>query len=272
MSDLSDVLSALAAIVGQTVYPNGTNQPSLTGNLVFIYPGWPSPAKLDQDLAAGNVNISIFPKNEERNTTRYPTDQQVTVPANPTLTATISGQTVTIGGTNNGQAQNIAINVNGTPYVYAVQPTDTLPGIATAFSILTGGANTGPVITLPPTARILSARVGAAATVAAELKRQEKVFMISIWANSPQIRDLLAGPIDTALAGIENLTMPDGYAARLIYKNTTQTDGLQKENLFKRDLNYSVEWATTKAGTAQQVIVGVENLTDPNQSTFTVNY
>ena len=271
MSDLIDVENALVSIIAQTVYPNGTGQPSLTGPTVYTYPGWPSSVKLDQDLAAGNVNISVFPKNEERNTTRYPTDQTITVAPNPTLTATISGQTVTIGGTVS-TPQNVALNVNGTPYTYAVQPNDTLTGIATALATLIGGGATssGPVVTLPSSARIGSARVGASATVAQEFKRQEKIFQITIWASTPQARDQLAGPIDIALAQIEFLTMPDGYAARMTYKNTMQTDALQKENLYRRDLNYSVEWATTLISQATQITTIIENVSAEVSST-TVN-
>jgi hypothetical protein len=257
MADLTDVQSAIASLIAQTVYPNGTSQPSLTGQQVRIYPGWPQPNALDTDLAAGVVNISIFPKQEERNTTRYPVDQQVTVPAAPTLTATIVGQKVTIGGTVS-TPQNVALNVNGTPYVYAVQPTDTLTGIATALANIAGGTSSGPVITV--SGIIKSARVGAAATVAAEFKRQEKVFQISVWANAPAVRDALASPIDVALASIEFLTMPDGYAARIRYRSSFQDDALQKENLYRRDLNYTVEWATTQQSSAVQVTTITENL------------
>jgi len=41
------------------------------------------------------------------------------------------------------------------------------------------------------------------------------------------------------------LEMPDGFGARLIYKNSMVIDAQQKANLYRRDLNYTVEYATT---------------------------
>ena len=85
MSDVSDVLLVLAKTVAAICYPTLTydqidqnwddgklwdaaNQKSLTGRNILVYPGWPVSNSLDDDLAAGNAHISIFPKAEERNT------------------------------------------------------------------------------------------------------------------------------------------------------------------------------------------------------------
>ena len=81
------------------------------------------------------MNISVFPLDIEQNVTRYSTDWQE-LPSPPiTLTMTVSGQTVTIGGTP-GCPLNTAVLVNNTPFVYPLQATDTPTSIATALAAL----------------------------------------------------------------------------------------------------------------------------------------
>lgn len=62
MADVSDVAEALAQIVADAAYPNGTGQPSVSNGPIIVYPGWPDPDSLDADLAAGKVHVSIFPR------------------------------------------------------------------------------------------------------------------------------------------------------------------------------------------------------------------
>ncbi|MFD2271831.1 hypothetical protein ACFS07_13365 [Undibacterium arcticum] len=99
MADLTDVGSALVALIAQTVYPNGTGQASVANTGVRIYQGWPNPQQLDADLKLGICHVSVYPRTEERNVTRYSKDWQQLSVNTPTLTLTISGQTVTVGGT-----------------------------------------------------------------------------------------------------------------------------------------------------------------------------
>ncbi|MFC6520130.1 hypothetical protein ACFQAT_10455 [Undibacterium arcticum] len=138
MADLTDVGSALVALIAQTVYPNGTGQASVANTGVRIYQGWPNPQQLDADLKLGICHVSVYPRTEERNVTRYSKDWQQLSVNTPTLTLTISGQTVTVGGTvppaNN--PQNVTVLANRQPYIYAVQVADTLTSIATALATL----------------------------------------------------------------------------------------------------------------------------------------
>jgi hypothetical protein len=62
MADLTEVASKLVQIIAAAVYPNGTSQPSVTGAPVLVYQGWPNPQQLAQDLAAGKIHISVFPR------------------------------------------------------------------------------------------------------------------------------------------------------------------------------------------------------------------
>lgn len=257
MANILDVQNALCAVATQTLYPNGTGQPSLITAPVNIYPGWPQDAALSADLAAGTVDVSVFPTQIERNTTRYPRHDARDVAINtPTLTLTISGQQVTVGGAMPSTffAQNAVVKAGGVPYVYATQATDTLTSIATALAALIPGAtSSAAVITVPDGVPVTDALIGTTGTRIAELRRQERVFMVTVWAPTAALRDAAADAIDVALADTTFLTLVDSSAARLIYKSSPATDVFQKADLFRRDLHYFVEYATTLTETDTQV-------------------
>lgn len=283
MADLSDVESALVALIAQTVYPNGTSQPSAAGIPVKVYAGWPTQSQLDADLAAGTAHVTVFPRAEERNTTRYSKDWQGLSTSTPTLTLTVAGQTITVGGTvpPAGNPHNVSVLANGQSFAYAVQPTDTLTSIATALATLiaagiAGTTSSGAVITLPSSARIAAARVGVTGTLIREIRRQERVFQLTVWADTPAHRDAVAQPVDVALAATQFLTLSDQSAARLIYKSCIITDLLQKAKLYRRDLLYIVEYATTQTATAtqitqEQINLGAQDDTGAAVSTTQVN-
>lgn len=264
MANITDVCNALIAQIAQTLYPSGTGQASVAGFDIRVFEGWPNPQALDTDLLAGVANVSVYPTASERNTSRYPRDWQQATINSATLTATIVNQAITIGGTIS-TPQNVSAVVNNTAFVYAVQAGDTLTSIATALSALiaasvAGVTSSGAVITLPTGAKILYARIGVVGTNVREIRRQERVVQITIWANTPQSRDLVANPIDMILANTNFLTLADGTGARLVYKNSPMVDAYQKSKLYRRDFNYSIEYATTETATDTQVIVLQENV------------
>ena len=284
MADVSDVQKALVALIAQTLYPNGTSQPSVANAACKVYPGWPTQSQLDDDLKAGTQHVTVFPTPTERNTTRYPKAWQTLAITPATLTLTINGQQVTVGGAMPSPftAHNMALMVGGKNYTYAVQANDTLASIATALSALlavdyAGTSSAGAVITLPVAGHIQSAKVGTTGTSIREIRRQEKVFQITAWSDTPAHRDAIVGPVDVALAATSFLTLEDGTAARLIYKGTLVDDGKQKAKLYRRDLMYSVEYATTQTATDTQIVASQNNFSDQPTGatapvgTFTIN-
>src|SRR5580658_9745114 len=95
MADISDVESALLSLLTQMAYPSGTSAPSAVldsggkPHNVQLYRGWPVPDQLDTDMAAGTVDVSIFPTRVETNVTRYGLDYEPLRPfPAPTLTLT----------------------------------------------------------------------------------------------------------------------------------------------------------------------------------------
>jgi len=222
MADIIDVQNALVGIVAAAAYPNGTGQASVSGSPIVAYAGWPIPAQLDADLTVGKAHITVYPTTIETNKTRYSKDWVQQSLNTATITAAIVGQTVVIGGAMPVPftAHNVMAMVNGLPYVYAVLSADTLSTIASALAALiaaawAGTVSSGAVVTCPAVANITAARVGVTGTSIREIRRQERVFQITVWANSPVQRDVIGAAVDVALAATEFLTMPDGYGARL---------------------------------------------------------
>lgn len=260
MADLIDVENALVALAVQVLYPNGTAQQNSTAGMpVKVYPGWPQANQLDQDLKVGICHVTVFPTAIERNVTRYPKEWQPLEQHPETITMTVSGRTITVAGSipSPFYAQNVAVLANNLVFVYATQQGDTMTGIASALAnqiaqAIPGATSSGAVITLPATANLQEARVGAAGTAVREIRRTERVFMITAWCDTPSHRDALCAALDGNFALTERLFMPDQMAARMIYRNSPVFDANQKSLLYRRDLNYSVEFATTQTSDQAQ--------------------
>ena len=262
MADITDVSNALVTVIAGIVYPNGTSQPSITGAPVLVYQGWPDAVQLRADLAAGKVHVSVFPQpNMLRIIDTAMSDWSTpSAPVN-TITLTLSGQTVTVGGTVS-TPQNAALVVDNKAYVYAVPAGDTLASIATALAALVNADQTatavGAVVTIP-NAKYISPRVGGQGVAVRETRRQEQGYQITVWANCFDQRDPIAAAIDSALSGIPHLTLADQSAA-LRFKNSRQDDSQQKEGIYRRDLMYAVEFSTFASQTLTQITATVENM------------
>jgi hypothetical protein len=241
----------------------------VTGTPIIVYYGWPVSEQLDADLAAASpvCNVSVYPRPQERNTTRYLGQYQQTSLNTTLLTLTKAGQTVTVGGAipPAGNTHNLAIFVNGIPYVYQVLVADTLSTIAAAMAALivvgvSGTTASGAVITIPSSATLGPARVGVFGSSAKPVRNQDRVFQIGIWADSPAHRDTIAQAIDPTLAATNFLTFPDGSAGRLIYRGSPSSDSFEKSTLYRRDLLYAVDYSTLLVVKTPQ-IVAVETVT-----------
>lgn len=246
MADMTDVADVLVGLITAAIYPNGTSQPPVGGVQAKIYQGWPDPATLASDLAAKVAHISVFPTAQEKVTTRrMPEWQQLNAPA-PTLTATVAGTQVTIGGTVS-TPQAVDLIVDGQDYAYAVQAGDTLASIASALAALVNAKQpasaAGAVITVPGSHKIL-ARVVSSGTSGREVALEERVFRISVWADCFDRREPLAKAIQPMLADLSHLTMPDNTSAIASYAGSQQIDTEQKQGIYRRDINLTVEYST----------------------------
>jgi hypothetical protein len=244
MADLSEVTDAIRDLCAQLIYPDGLSLPSIINAPVKIYSGWPVPKNLDDDLANGISHVNVFADGKERSTTRFLQPYTNPITDLSTITLTVSGNTVTIGGVNiPNVTQFCTIIVNNTTYSYAVLPSDTLANIAIQLSLLIPTATVfGAVITIGNAYKII-ARVGAATAVTFESKRQEKCFLVQTWCPTFDKRDALAKALDTYLPLNKHFELYD-QIAKMVYAGCHQLDESEKQKCYRRILYFNVEYAT----------------------------
>jgi len=294
MASKTDVENALVAIVDTLIYPAGDTGASACGVPARIYRGAPSSVTLDADLAAGVAHVTVY---EQAGFTRLNPngymEGDIPDPVACTLTATVSGAEITIGGTP-AVGQLVGFMVGNAAYAYAVAAGDTLATIArqlagmigllpittqdgaaitdsgghSLFSVSTGVA-AGAVITITTTLPIVAraAMAGSSLTIA---RRQDQGFAVTVWAPSPSARDAVADYIDAQLAGVRFLTMPDTTGARLLWRGDVSNDMTGVDGLWKRSLSYTVTYLSTAATTAPPMLFGTLNETAANPSGATL--
>jgi len=82
-----------------------------------------------------------------------------------------------------------------------------------------------------------------------EVRRQTRAFQITVWAGCFASRDPVAAAIDSALAVITRLPLPEGTTAIMTYARSAQGDDQQKQGIYRRDLFYDVNYATVQTAT-----------------------
>lgn len=290
MCDEVDVENTLVGLISGYLYPNGTSQASAANPAppkgVQVFRGWPSTQA--QEAAKGTllsngtyanqfVNVSVAARNGvERNTSRYPFTWQTVTPPTHSLTATVNNNVVTLGGTV-AVPQNVLILVGSSTgendvFNYAVQSTDTLTSIASAVTALIvakypGTSSSGSVITIH-TGKSITARIASSGTVIKEVARQEKSFQITVWAPPASAgldpdawRTSVSKVIDANLKSLVRIVMPDQVYAHIKYERTITMDAAQMDGLYRRDLYFFVEYATTVTMTGYEIGVTQQTLT-----------
>jgi hypothetical protein len=258
MADQSDVELSLVDVVSAALYPNGTGAASAAGPDCRIYRGWPNSTALDADLAAGKINVTVFPGGgTSRTTTRY-AEQWIGAPTQPTLTTIIDGASVTFVGTAD-VGQIAGILVGGRSYAYRIQAGDTPELVAANLASMARGNSivrlTQSTLTIAGASHLV-ARVVTDATVQREVRRQEQGFRITCWCPTPTTRDVAANAIDQALSCQRFLTMADGTSARMNYAGTTVFDQSQNARLYRRDLTYDIEYPTVISSALPAMLFG----------------
>jgi hypothetical protein len=274
MADQSDVEAALAAIVGGALYPNGIGAAcAVAGAICRIYRGWPTPAALDADLAAGRVNVSVAAvAGSARVTTRYPDRWQVLRTITPSLVATVAGGVATFSGSA-APGQLAALLVDGRAAIHRTESGDTPASVAAALAAelqqfgaapwSTAVAN-GASVSLSG-ARSVLARVTADQPSLRETRRQRQNFTVTCWCADPAMRDAIGGALDAALSGIDFIGLADGSSGRLLFVASVTTDRWEDAVLYRRELTYSVDYATTIAAMLPCLIVSGTQISPDGQ-------
>ncbi len=260
MADLSDVESAIVTLVAGALFPSGgyaagSYAASAAGCATKLYRGWPESKNLNDDMLSGHAHVSVYSDSGmTRDVSRWPAVPVQVATVTPTLTATLAGVSLTIGGT--VTAGNVVGLEAGPPmhaYAYIAQAGDTLSTVAAALAAKVSGASaTGAVITLPAKAN-MRADYMVPQPVMTLTRQQIQGFRISVWAPTPLLRDAIVSLIDSSISAMTNA---NGYStkffqvtqyerARIQYRSTYSTDMPARDRIWRRDLCYSVEYATT---------------------------
>jgi hypothetical protein len=266
MADESDVETTIATLVTGLVYPLGISAPSVLGPLVRIYRGWPNPTALNADLAAGVINVSLFPDpSQHRITTRYIDPPTAAAPITPSLTVSVTANTATFAGMA-ALGQLAGLLVDNTAVVHRTVASDTPEQVAATLATYLRASRivqlNGTSITIP-NAGLVIGRVVADQQTQTETRRQQQGIRLSCWCPTPTIRDQTAILIDAGLSQQTFLTLPDGTTARLCETGTRVFDQSQNANLYRRDLLLSAEYATTITTPLPAMIFG-NSLISPN--------
>jgi lipid-binding SYLF domain-containing protein len=269
MADQSDVENALVAAIAATLYPNGATAPSVIGSdaaTVRIYRGWPVSTALHADIAAGIVNVSVFQSGEPHNTTRYPSDWNVTTASKPTLTASVASNVVTFAGST-AAGQMAGLSVDGATFICLVQAGDTTAFVAAALAAQLIAAGllvqfSGATVSVPSASRLL-ARVEQAQSAYRETRRQKQSFRVSCWCPGPILRDQVAATIDATIANTSFLALADGTSARITLAGGATIDQSENANLYRRDLIYAADYATTLTAVQPAMVFGTGSLSSP---------
>jgi hypothetical protein len=259
MADETDVESTIVGLIATVLYPNGTSLPSAANVPCKVMRGWPSVGAQEEAKANNFVNVSVSARSGvERNTTRYPPIWITQTPPVHTLTASVSAlNVVTIGGIV-AVPQNVLILVGQTNvFNYAVQPSDTLTSICSSLATLiaaefAGTTSSGHTIIIP-TGMPVQARIAAAGTQIQEVGRQEKSFQVTVWAPPTTVkladadlwRTAVAALVGPHLRQLIRIVLPDQTYAHIYYDHTMSSDSVQTEGLYRRDMFFWVEYATT---------------------------
>lgn len=183
MADMSDAANALVTLIAGIVYPLGIAAASVTGDRMLVYPGTPDAVTLANDLAAGALHVSVFPR---------PGDKVTSIS----------------------------------------QDDDDWEDLGDGSAVL-------------------------------ELRRQTRLFQVSIWAGGYSRRDAASAAIDAGLAAVSRLALADGSLAVMTYDSSAQDDDQQQAGIYRRNLVYALNYATTKTVTLTVIATTVTDVT-PN--------
>ena len=261
MADLADVEEALLSGAYTALFPGGVLDTRVPASSVRLYRGWPVAAALDLDLAAGIPQVTVVPKaHTSRLTTRWPVEVRAQGTACP-LTSIASNNAVTFSG-GAGSGILAGVLVDRLTYAYRCQNGDT-PALVAASLAEQARADTvvwlsGTTLTFP-LASLVVGRAYADYLTSTEFRRQRQGFSVILWCPDPTSRDALAGIVDGAYAQLAFLSLSDGTVGHLRYLSTTSYDQSEDSTLYRRDLNYVVDYPTTVQSTASSMLFGDTN-------------
>jgi hypothetical protein len=258
MADQSDVEAALVSAITNVLYPNGLSSDGLLSQTCKVFRGWPNTASLRADLAAGRLNVTVFPDTETRNTTRWPDDIVSATGTTPSLSVQTDSVSATFSGSADG-GQLAGLLVDRLAVVHRTVAGDTPELVAANLGAMIRTQRiatvAGATVTVPG-AGLIVGRVVADQAVLRWTRSQCQRFRLTFWCPDPTSRDRAAAAIDAALSRQTFIDLDDGTTGRLRFVSTTVFDQSQDAALYRRDLIYSVDYLTTVADVLPSMIFG----------------
>ena len=267
MVSLLQVEKKLKELVIPIVYPNGTGSPSIVAKDIAIMNGYPVKDSLDKSMAADKIVISISAiEKSDKNTTRYLKRwHRVSIPEATVSMAIDDDYIITITGI---AANDLVATIKTTTEIASHQIVngETMEDIADGLGAqLTGAVVVGNTIYIPGEFKTQFG-ISVLGIAAREVKRQQKRFCVTIWSRGVEDRDTLGEAIDVYLSDIERFVLQDDFFARIIYNGTIDLDTFQDHRIYKRELEYLIEYATTLADSfTTQVVSDVQIETNRDQ-------
>ena len=259
MADQSDIETSLVAAIGQALYPQGPTAPGVMGNVYRIFRGTPAATVLTTDLAAGIINVTVVPDPTlHADVTRYLDDPQIFNAPAPTLGVAVAGTTATVTGTP-ATGQVAGLLIDNFAVVHRLQQGDTVELIAATLGTY---ARTRTFVVVQgarisiPNAHSLIGRVVRDRSIQREIRRQQQGFRVTLWCPSPSARDAVGAAVDQTLTNSNWLPLADGTLAYLRAHGSNVFDQSQNANLYRRDLVYAIEYATTVTSILPSMIFG----------------
>ena len=159
-----------------------------------VYRGWPSPASLNSDLAAGIVNVTIFPTASPGELLDSYLDRPIATPSPAGLTATVTGTCVTFQDLF-WSARSSEFWLTAFRTIYNVCSNDSAENIVGNLVVLICrnrlAIASGSSLSIP-NAIVLIARVVMNGIVSRELRRQRREIQVNCWCPNASLRDMVA--------------------------------------------------------------------------------
>lgn len=260
MASIDEVLDTIAEQVAAVYYPVGHTQgeTSVTGDVLLVYPGWPGAEQLEQALGAGRAHLSIWPRDQEKNVTRYFDDWPEEIVPAATLQVQFekNSQLLQLSG-NLDIAHNVGVTASAwhvsVPLTAGLSLEDAAIAIATGITGAGGAAVAiGQTVSLQ---EFVTPAVGVTGTMLYAPRQQQRSVQLTLWTSSPAQRRRLAATLEQYLVKTQRLSLPDATTARFEYQNSHFEDRFQKTALFRRDFFVDVEFSTIVSETVSQITV-----------------
>lgn len=246
MASVDEVTGYLAKRAANVIYPGGSRLPGMVNTSVKVYPGWPVPGTLQQDIEAGHVHVSVWPlPSERRISTPLGRPCRLKEKGAPTLQITVNGSMIGVSG-HVSASTIVKVSLDDSEYDFQFHAGKTAEDVVSALSqklprsfviinsicvLMTGS---------------IRVSINTAGTAVRELRRQIKEFQITVWAPTPALRNRVGSLLDVWLSEMSHIDLNDGAPAQIFFARQYDSDTAENWHVYRRDLICSVNYATTQ--------------------------